>query len=337
MPAATPRLTRRIAILSGKRSARWNADQGWFEQAPRTRAARSLRARIRRGEPIVLVAPRWSEPAAFLADLAADLAVGTPAVHARTLFLGPLAGRTNPQAWTWILMAAREAMGLPPDPRATSAASSRGFQGLFRAALDAGEAQPDRRALLLHGIENIDVEVLTDLVEVVADHHAARVGLTRRVTTLFCGGPDMAPLELSGHAPTRLVDAGHAEAMEVLSESTEALSSPAVEAAARQLGGVPGFLAAFAKLGPDALTAIASEPRAFWKLGGPLADDVRTVVQIANADPTLGARLDQIARHGPLRIEPETDRALMRSGLVAPTAQSPGWVALRSPRFGDIV
>lgn len=333
----THRLPRRLALLRGRRTPCWSPEQGYYEVSPRTRVARALRVRLRRGEPVVLLAPRWSEPQRFLDDLATDLAVGSPAVRARTLSLAPLAGRTPTQAWTWLLLALREFASLPADPRASSAASSKGFHRLFRDLLVEIERDGQRRCLLLHGLEHAPVEALSDLVESFTDHVAARGADGGHMNLLLCGAVDMPRFEVVGLRPLVLADHGPREAVGALAEEVGSAPAGLLEAATAHLGGVPALLQRFGQEGLDALQELVADPRSFWRLGGTVTDEIRSAAQIATADARLAARLDVIARQGPVHEDPDVDVRLARTGLVGAPGAAHGWVALRAPRFADVV
>ena len=102
------RLERRTWLLRGKREGAYDIDQRWHEGALRSRVARRLRVLLRRNDPVVLLTPRWSQPARFLDDLALDLQIGSPRVRARVLSLQPLQARSVVETWQWLVRAIAE-------------------------------------------------------------------------------------------------------------------------------------------------------------------------------------------------------------------------------------
>ena len=66
-----PRVNR---LIQRAQATTFDGTQHYVEDALRGRAARRIRLHVRRMEPVAVCTPRWSEPAAFLEDLALDLA-----------------------------------------------------------------------------------------------------------------------------------------------------------------------------------------------------------------------------------------------------------------------
>jgi hypothetical protein len=338
MPTQTEhlgRLERRTAILRGKRAGSFDRDQYYLERAVRARVARKARIRLRRMEPLVLVTPRWSEARRFLDDLAVDLLVGEPAVRARTLSLAPLQGRTPHQAWSWLVMAMTEICSLPLDGPAWQMVSRRGFRHVMRDLFD-GADHGERRCLMLHGLENVHVEALRDLIDVFQDHVRRR---TRegRFNLLLAGSIDAPHFDFEGVERLVLPDFAEHEALEVLCEYVGADQMPKLRTVATTVGGIPAVLDVLGTAAAERLSDVAAERSAVWRVAGPIATEIRRAFDIVAADEVLLSRIEKIAREGPQPPDPRDD-ALIRAGLVrqvGPTDSSRKTV-LRAPFLQDL-
>lgn len=324
------RLTRRLALLRAKRRGCWDPDQAWFETAPRTRAARALRVTLRRQQPVLLAAPRWSEAHRFLDDLATDLALGKPDVVARPLSLAPLSGRTPLQAWAWLLQALTEFCGQHHDGPAASAVSSEGFHRVARTLFERSRSGP-RRCLLIHAAEMAPMEALTDLVDVFAEHRQ-RYPDGAGLNLLLCGAVDLPRAIAAGFVHVDLPDFGPGEAREALAEAVGPAPGTLLQQLVAVIGGVPALVDAVARLDLARQGEIAADRSALWRLLGALGDEVRGAAHILSADGRLAQRMEAIARRGPLDTEPDVDGALVRAGLVSAKGRA---VQLRAPVFAD--
>ena len=133
-----PRVNR---LIQRAQATTFDGTQHYVEDALRGRAARRIRLHVRRMEPVAVCTPRWSEPAAFLEDLALDLAVGDPAVGCRTVNLRPLSGRRASESWQFTLhvfaqLGRREWRHRPP----AMVADRGGFRCALRADEEAHES-----------------------------------------------------------------------------------------------------------------------------------------------------------------------------------------------------
>lgn len=331
----TGRLARRTTILKGKRSGAFDPDQYYAERASRARIARKARIRLRRMEPLVLVTPRWSEARRFLDDLATDLLVGVPAVRARTLSLHPLQGRTPHQAWSWLVLAMTEFCCLPLEGPAWQVVSRRGFRHVMR-DLFAGAEEGERRCLMLHGLENVHVEALRDLIDVFSEHVAGRSG-PAHFNLLLAGAIDAPHFEFEGVERLVLPDFADFEALEALVESVGSENLQKLKSITESVGGIPAVLDALSQRAPERLSELVAERRAVWKVAGPIAGEIRKAVDIVTADELLLSRFEQIAREGPLPPDPR-DEALIRAGLVRQSGpQGTRRTSLRAPFLQDCV
>ncbi len=327
------RLTRRLTLLRAKRNGCWDPDQAWYETAPRARAARAVRVHLRRMEPVMLVAPRWSEPHRFLDELGCDLALGKPDVVTRTLNLAPLAGRTIPQAWAWLLQALQEFCAIRQDGPATSAVSSQGFHRVLRSVLERASTGP-RRCLMFHGTEHAPLDALTDLVETFTDA-AARRNSTSTGLNLLLSGSLPIPSCTGRFVQLQLPDFGLGEATEALAEQAGAVPPTLLAHLVKVVGGVPALIEAVGRLDLAHQGEIVADRAALWKLLGALGDEVRGAAHILASDLQLAQRMETIARRGPVVADLEQDAALLRSGLV--TLFDRRRIRLRAPVFADAV
>lgn len=327
------RLERRNIILKGKRDGAFDRNQYYFERAQRTRLARRLRVHLRQSDPVVLITPRWSRAPSFLDDLAVDMSLGEPAVRCRPLHLLPLHHLTTHQAWGWLASAIAEFCNLPfADGPAWQAVSRRGFRSVLEELFEKAEEGP-RRCLMLHGLEYVDVEALLDLFSAFAAH-VERFPSGRRFNLLFAGAIDAPHFDTEGAVRIGLEDYSETEALEVLVEHLGPMAPQRLESVVALVGGVPALLEAIGHRDPKELTRILTDREEMWRALGPLADEVRTALDLANADQDLASRLEKLARGGDLPLDEQADPALQRAGLVHIHESS---ARLRTPWFADLL
>lgn len=330
------RLRRRLAILRGKRSGCVDRDQYYLERAERARTERKARVLLRRMQPVALVVPRWSEVRAFLDDVSVDLQLGAPAVQCRTLSLAPLAGRTPHQAWSWLVEAVTGFCGLEIEGPAWRVVSRHGFrttmQGLFVRA-DLG----DRRCLMIHGLEHLQVEALRDVIDVFAAHVADRVG-EPRFNLLLAGSIDAPHFEFPGVERLVLPDFADQEAVEALIEHLGPADVPRLRSLLDAVGGIPAVLDAFGTGAAGGITEVVADRSAVWRVLGDLALDIRRAFEIVAADTALLGRLEVLAKLGPLPPESDKDERLLRAGLVRAVGGSARSrrTVLRAPVLADL-
>jgi hypothetical protein len=326
------RLERRIAILRGKRDGSFDPDQRYLEQAWRNRIARQVRVHARRMEPVTIVTPRWSQARRFLDDLSGDLLLGEPAVVARPLSLLPLQGRTPHQAWAWLVQAITEFCRLSLDGPAWQVVSRRGFRHVM-AELFARAEDGERRCLMIHGLEHIHVEALRDLISAFSEHVAQREG-EARFNLLLCSGVDAEHFRFPGFRRVVLSDYGDEEAVEALVEHIGPKERGFLEGIVEVVGGVPAFIDVLGSQ-PQRLAEVVADPDSVWRVLGSAAVDLRSVVEIATADPDASARLEFLASEGSAPPAP-TDHSLFDAGLVRRDPLD-GRTRLRSPLIAQLV
>lgn len=324
-----------MVIMRGKKTqGAFDQGQYYLEAAARGRVARKLRHHLRRMTPVVLHTPRWSQAPRFLDDLAVDLAVGEPHVEARTLSMAPTQGRSVYEGRTWVLRGITEFCSIDLGGPVTQAVDRKGFRHILAELLTRTEHGP-RKALLLHGVEHLNVEARADLIEIYADY-LAHAGTARRLNLVLASSLDPDTLYLPGAEHLVLQDFGETEALESLVEWAGATSHDLLWSAVDLVGGVPALL--------DAVGAHAEQTGRFaatreelWRALGPLADEVRGAVSIVVSDDVLADRLEEVARRGPVEADPELDERLERAGLLHRLPRgSSSRVIMRAPVFSDL-
>ena len=298
----------------------------------RGRSSRRSEAHLRKMEPVILLTPRWSHPQGFLEDIALDLAVGEPAVGCRTVSLRPLQGKDAPTAWQFFLRILGE-LGQNQwfEGTAREVVERRGFRHALTEMLDLAQARiPYPVALLTHGAEILPAGVAEDLFAT-WEEYISRHGTERRCVLLLAGAVDTPSLlDIDAHIE-HLSDYGEEEAMSRLGDLAGRAAFEELQEAARFSGGVPSLVEA---LGHHARNhgALPRDPWSLLACLGPLADELRYVVDIAMSDGNLGARLESLQGGRPLPLEPGLDPRLILSGL----ARRVHWdqqicVSLRAP------
>lgn len=323
------RLDRRLTLLRAKRLGTFDPDQRYLENADRTRVARQLRVLLRRGVPVSMVTPRWSQARRFLDDVSADLLLGEPSVVCRTLSLAPLQGRTPQQAWAWLVQAVTEFCRLDLEGPAWQVVSRRGFRHVMAELFERADQGP-RRCLMIHGAQHIHVEALRDLVSVLSEHVQART-TEPAFNLLLSGAVEADQFTVTGGARLVLPDFGPDEASENLAENDGLQDDDLIDAATDLVGGVPAFLDTLGTRS-DRLKDLLVARDHVWTLLGPLGTDIRATVANASSDEEQFGRLETLC-DGPAPTV-AVDRALEVSGLVR---IDNGTSRLRAPLLADVV
>lgn len=315
-------------------------EQTLLESAFRGRTARKIRGDLRRGVPLLLHAPRWSQPARFLDDLALDLAISEPGIGCRTVSFRPIQGRPLGEAWQQVLRLFAQ-VGKPRwisgPPRMV--ADRRGFRGVLRELLsevDAARDGHEKVALLAHGAELLPLQILEDLGEV-WQAYAAAAGLDRRCTLLLAGAPGTPNLLGEGSSVVDLQDYGPSEAATALVGRFGPYPRRALGQLAGFTGGIPDLVDALGArvlaLGPAGLG-----PEALMQTLGPAMDEIRGAVDIASSNGALADRLLCLQGGEPLREEPFVDDSLLSAGLVRRVRGDGGSrVMLRAPAIAALI
>lgn len=322
------RLDRRLVILRGKRTMAYDPNQAYLAGAERERVARKIRTHLRQLDPVILQTPRWSQAPQLLDDVLVDLAIGTPAINCKLLSLSPMQGRSAADAWTYMVRAIMEFCDLTIEGPAGQAVSRHGFRSVMGNLLRR-TIHGKRSALLLHGLETLNVEALEDLVHVFA-HHLKEAGEARKLTLLLAGSVSMPDFDLPGATRLRLTDYAREEAVDHLVEYLGTTPPGPINRALDLVGGVPALIDC---LGEGAERGnFGSSKEDHVKALGPLMEELRGAIAIVSADQVLAERLEDVARHDTLPRE-EMDSALLRAGVLRSIGANADSVALRAPLF----
>ncbi len=313
-----------------------DAGQYWHERTPRMVAARKLRTLLRAGRPTLLHTPRWSQSARWLEDVALDLQLGSPTVQSEVVPLAPMQGRSAVQAWAWVMQRMSGFCGLPDDRRLAQAVNREGFRTLMGELLERSATGPERCAMLL-GLESVHLDVLRDLLEVYREHTLA-FGEGVRLNFLVTGAVEAPHLGFETTNRLSLPDFSTTEAIESLVEQVGPQPIPRLRQLAVLTGGIPALLDRIGSLGPAAIDDAGGARDAIWRFLGPLGAEIRSVFQIAWAEPALSRRLEVLAKEGAQPEMLEVDARLLRTGLVRLVRRgSRPRIEIRAPVFADLV
>ncbi len=332
------RLERRLRILRDKRQGTFDPEQHYLETALRGRTARRVRTNLRRMEPVILLTPRWSRAQSFLEDLALDLAVGTPPVGCRTVSFRPLKGKGETDAWMYCLaVLAQLSVDRWTEARAPLVVSRLGFRTAAVELLMRAQDRPGARvALLAHGAEHLPFATLLDL-STAWQEFTQFMPEERRTTLLLAATVDAPHIRLGDARRVMLDDLGEAEAAATLVARVGMGSPFRLENAARFTGGVPDIVEHLGAGSKD-LGQLPTSASGMVRALGPLADDIRSAVDIASSDPVVAERLDLFLEGAALDEEPVVDRNLIMAGLLRRTAvEGSERVVLRAPAIGDVI
>jgi hypothetical protein len=328
------RLPRRLTLLRARRTGSFDPDQVYQEGASRARIARRVRVALRRQDPVFLLAPRWSRPDRFLDELSADLLIGRPRITATVVPLAVVHGRPVHEVQGYLLRCVAEAAQLDVVGAAAQPVNREGFREILASLLGRTQGGP-RRALLLQGVEHLDVDVVQDVYDTVLAH-AADVGAARRFNVLFAGSVQLSRSRFPGLVHLVLPDFGPDEAVQALHEYAEQLPERDVELAASLVGGVPALLHAVG-VAAEQSRKLPTTQEGVWNTLGVLADELRAAVVIVAADQAQAERLEAIARQGSLPVDPAVDGRLIRAGVIrgVPRARQPR-VVVRAPILAQL-
>lgn len=332
------RLQRRMHLSNVLEPSAVDPEQRIVESALRGRTARKIRAELRRGVPVVLHTPRWSQAHHFLEDVSLDLAVGEPGILCRTVSLRPAAGLPLPEVWPLVLRAFAQ-LGQRRWVAGPSAAimESRGFKSLLSQILtDAEGSARQPVALLAHGADRLPVGVLEDIAEVWTKHESLFAG-ERQAGLLLAGAAGTTLVAPPTSTRMDLSDYGEDEAVAAMLQKGGPFPSRALRNLARFTGGIPSLVDAVSARMADGDTP-PLDPDALLDSLGQLADELRGAVDIACTDEHLAERLHALRRGEALAEDPEIDRSLLDAGLLR-RSRGPGGarVELRAPAIAALV
>lgn len=309
-----------------------------LDTAVRGRAARAVRARLRRMDPVVLVAPPWAAVPRFLEDLSLDLAVGEPAVGCRVVSFRSAYGRPKAEVWQLALQLFSQ-LGQRGWYRAapTTVADRRGFRYAMESVLErAHRESPHRVALLARDVEALPVDVLEDIAAIWSGYRE-RHAVERRCSVVLGTTESAGWLKLGSAPRVELVDFASDEATASLLSSVGPMPEQDVKRVTHLTGGIPALV--------DAVAATArrtghlpTEPRDVLECLGPVAGELRTAVDHAIALDPLADRLTSLRPGEPDTEAPDVDTPLLRAGLVR-RVRAPGGdkVELRAPILHTLI
>ncbi len=263
-----------------------------------------MRHRLRRGLSLMLVAPRWSDPEAFVEALAPVMSAGRPEVRVRTV-----AVPKSSDPFRASLSALAEAFGV-----GSVAGVAVDAVALNEVLVEIRGRAREGRAAVMIGVERLGPEALEQL---------ARTWLAGPPgpSLLLVGATETPTLRVPGMRRAVLVDP---------------CVSPGISPRSvlqRRLGGVPAWVRAIegAVVDPDA------SPDRLVAAMGRLGGEVRAAVQMAQREPDIAARLEDLAA-GPAEASHESDPWLLRAGLVrVRRGRGRVEVELRAPLIGELV
>jgi len=309
-----------------------------LDTAVRGRAARAVRARLRRMEPVVLVAPPWAAVPRFLEDLSLDLAVGEPAVGCRAVSFRSCWGRPRAEVWQLTLQLFGQ-LGQRGWHRSvpSTVADRRGFRFALESTLERAQAEsPYRVALLARDIEALPVEVLEDVAATWSDFRE-RHAVDRRCTVLLATSESVGWLKLGTAPGVALVDFADGEARESIVARTGPMPVQEVEAVTRLTGGIPSVLDKVAEVARRT-GSLPTDAQGVLECMGPIAREMRAAVDQAVAHDPLADRLLSLRPDEPEPEAPEVDTPLIRAGLVRRVRSAGGdKVQLRAPILHTII
>jgi hypothetical protein len=191
-------------------------------------------------------------------------------------------------------------------------------------------------AVLAHGAEVLNVELVQDLTEVWMEY-TIRHPEGRRCSMLLAGSVE-APWLILGDSPRlELSDFGHAEAASAIVGRSGPMPMRQLEKIANFTGGVPGLVDAVArsvKADPD----LRLDARALIGRMGSVADEVRGALDIITAHDGLCDRLQELAPGAPMYEREDVDKPLIMAGLVRRVRSHGGpHVSLRAPAFAELI
>ncbi len=309
-----------------------------LDAAVRGRAARAVRARLRRMEPVVLVAPPWAAVPRFLEDLSLDLAVGEPAVGCRVVSFRSAYGRPQAEVWQLALQLFSQ-LGQRGWHRTapTTVADRRGFRFALEAVLERAHAEsPHRVALLARDVEALPVDVLEDVAATWSGYRE-RHAVDRRCSVLLTTTESVRWLKLGSAPKVELVDFADDEASASLVARTGPMPVRDVEAVIRMTGGIPSLVDRVADVARRT-GQLPVESHDILECVGPVAAEMRSAVDQAIALDPLADRLVGLRPGEPEPEVPEVDTPLLRAGLIR-KVRAPGGdkIELRAPILHTLI
>ena len=302
----------------------------------RDKAARRLRARLRRMQPTVLLTPRWSEARAFMQELSLQLAVDEPALLCRSVAFSGLRGHRQSEARQTVLTALAE-LSAPhwSEAQVPYVASTEGFLIAARDLMYRASEGEHRVAMLAEGVDRLHVEVLSALSEA-WNQYQQETGGDRRFVLLMAGQLPQPAFGAEGAEEVVLPDFARRAALRVLSpeEACDEQTNMALEFS----GGVPSFVGALSE-GVRKLGGLPYSSTGLIRLLGAVEADIRAVLDLLAAEPALAERLESLASGEEAMMEPDLDDRLIASGVVTVSKTGPQGtrVQLRAPLLAAVL
>jgi hypothetical protein len=318
--------------LRGKRLGVFSEGARLREGSVRARASRTVRVWVRRGQIVVLQHARWSEPLAFLEELAVDLEVADSPVQAKVIDLGRMRVRRPSEAWSRFLSLVAELAQAPLASAAAWPVARAGFRHGLRQALDRITADRPPCVLLCAGAQHLPLEVVEDLGSVWSEWALTWDGLPPlRLVLAMEGG--QAEAIVPGAVLVDLPDYSDVEALRYLVSRLGDEEVDDLRATVAAVGGLPAAVHEVAEVGGLDEPRAASSVRLALGAAFPAMLEAKTIVC---SDDRLAARLESLEQ-APQDFVDEVDPALRRAGLVrvygTPEARR---TALRSPLMARI-
>ena len=319
-----------------RRNAAFCLESSKGELDLRDKAARRLRARLRRMQPTVLLTPRWSEARGFMQELALQLAVDEPALSCRSVAFSGLRGHRVSEARQRVLTALAE-LSAPhwSEAQVPYVASTEGFMAAARELMFRASESEHRVAMLAEGVDRIHVEVLAALSEA-WNLYQEESGADRRFVLLMAGQMPQPAFVAEGAAEVLLPDFAREEALRVLSPGEECEEQ--IDMALEFAGGVPSFVGALSE-GVKRLGGLPYSSSGLVRLLGSVEGEIRAVLDLLAAEPAMAERLEALASGDSAPMEPALDNRLVASGVLTVSkvgTQKPR-VQLRAPLLAAVL
>lgn len=294
----------------------FNPDQHRHEQEKRAQIARKVRVLLRNREPVVVLSPRWSQPLAFLEELALDLINGRPALDCRTVRFRRLKGRGLPEVWNHLVEVFQRLIPVEHQLSGPAlVADRRGFRWSLQQLLQrAHEHAPRPITLLACEAEHLPLSVLEDVVQV-WEEYALRYLDNRRCVLLLAGSIQAHWLRIGSAPRIELGDYSEREAAAAMVSRADRGSVSQLSSVARFTGGIPSivdrFSAHYAEHGE-----LPRSKDGLIQILGTLGDEMRGVVDIVAADDVLASRIDALISGEVLPEQRALDEPLRLAGLL---------------------
>ena len=215
------RIQRKIKRNLVKGDFCFDEQQRVVEASVRSQAIRRVRMHLRRMEPVVVLAPRWSRVREFLEMLSAEMSEGSLPIRCQSSSFRSVSGRSAAETWEPIVQMFYALIDSPlQTDRPSTIADRRGFRWSITNVLEQIHRNSTGRVALLGcDAEYLPLQVIEDLMSawrVYGDRHP----IQRRCTLLFSGSTVAERLRIPGAPCVELVDYGAPETLAALISQT---------------------------------------------------------------------------------------------------------------------